>query len=70
LIVNVQGLPKNGDQPESCTQVLTYITCFHRSTRALTQAEPHLAAAPEQLHLTTILLKKPAADDCRFLSLN
>jgi len=48
--VTVQGLPKNGDQPESCTQVLTYISSIHRSTRALTQAVPHLAVAPELLH--------------------
>ena len=29
--------------------VLTNIPSFCRSTRALTQAEPHLAVAPEQL---------------------
>jgi len=45
--VTVQGLLKNVDQPESCTQVLAHISGFHRSTRALTQAEPHLAVAPE-----------------------
>jgi len=46
--VTVQGLPKNGDQPESCTLVLAYVSSFHRSNSALTQAEPHLAVAPEQ----------------------
>ena len=30
--------------------VLTSISSFYRSTRALTQAEPHLAVTPEQLH--------------------
>ena len=47
--VAVQELLKNEDQPESCTRILAGISCFHRSTRALTQAEPHLAVAPEQL---------------------
>jgi len=47
--VTVQGLPKNGDQPDAFTQVLTDISSIPRSTRALTQAEQHLAAAPELL---------------------
>jgi len=51
---SVQGLPGNEDQPESCTQVLAYIPSFYGSTRALTQAEPHLAVAPERFYLLKI----------------
>jgi len=54
-ITTVQGLPKNVALPESCTQILAYVSSFLCSTRALTQAEPHLAVAPEQLHLPVIM---------------
>jgi len=51
LIVTVAGAAEKWGLAGVLHTVLTSISGFHRSTRALTQAEPHLAVAPEQLQL-------------------